>query len=119
MADDALNALKKHNEQLSALLTEEGLVEIKRAVLLETALHAFIDGRLSEYGELPGNMLLDQLQTEFPNVDPSSLSEDMGTFITVPDTVKNVGKKVGSVANSYVKKKAGGILGGDDDSDDG
>ena len=127
MADDgnALDSLREHNEQLSLLLSFEGRMQLNRLVLLEMAIHAYTDGRLSEYEEMPENALSDLLRTELQGIDlqdkdADRLAADILNFMKVPDAVKNVGKKVGSVANSYVKSKAGVILGGSDaaDSDD-
>ena len=114
MPDDALDALKQHNEQLSKLLTKDGLAELNRMALLEIAIHAYVDGRLSKFSEMPENILRDRLLTELSETG-ATLSPDIVAFINMPDSVKDVGKKIGSVANSYVKKKTGGILGGNDD----
>ncbi|MGP3699633.1 hypothetical protein [Rhodobacter sp. NSM] len=126
--DDALDALRKHNEQLGQLFSSEGRAQLDRLVLLELAVHAYTNGRLSEYKSLRDRnedqfrgRIADRLQTELQGLDEGDanrLAADVAAFLDVPDAVKNVGKKIGSVANSYLKKKAGGFLGGADDDDD-
>lgn len=130
MADDndALYALRKHNEELGQLLSPDGRAQLEGLVLLELAIHAYTNAKLSSYGSMLDDnegrlkaFLVDQLQTELQWVgeqDATQLAADIVAFLKVPDSVKNVGKKIGSVANSYVKKKAGGILGGGDDAAD-
>ncbi|PTR13390.1 MULTISPECIES: hypothetical protein [Cereibacter] len=125
--DDALDALRKHNEQLEQLFSSDGRAQLDRLVLLELSVHAYVNGRLSEYKSLHDRnedqfrgRIADRLQTELQGLDEEDanrLAADIATFLEVPDSVKNVGKKIGSVANSYLKKKAGGILGGADDND--
>ncbi len=120
MADDkqTLDALREHNEQMLQLLSKAGRMELSRLVLLEMTLHAYTDARLSEYDDMTPAQRSDRLQSELQDLTPDEaekLAKDIANFLKMPESVKNVGKKVGSVANSYVKKSAGNILGGDED----
>jgi hypothetical protein len=126
MADDrdAIDALRKHNEQLAQLLTPDGIGHLDRLVLLEFAVHAYVNGRISTYVSMLEDedrlkrLLSDRIQAEFQGVDDSiseQISDDIIGFLKIPEAVKGVGKKIGSVANAYVKKTAGGIIGGDND----
>lgn len=123
--DDALAALQAHNRQLARLLTREGRAELDRMALLELALHAHVHGRLQEVAEAREPVderaavrIADRLMTELEGVDQRDaerLAADIVVFIKVPGSVKDLGRKVGSVANAYVKKKVGGVLDEDDD----
>lgn len=118
--DDALGALRKHNEQLQRLLSGDGPEQIERMILLELALHAYTYRKLSSYAEKLDN---DEVEikrffgSELQKIiegNTDQISNDIITFLKSPDWAKTLGKKVGSVANAYVKKTAGGIIGGDD-----
>ncbi|MGL4312289.1 MAG: hypothetical protein ACRCSU_17540 [Paracoccaceae bacterium] len=121
--DDALETLRRHNDELVKLLADDGRNELDRLVLLELALHAYTNGKLQEYADLRDEQLAEILSKEIGihSQDTAyAFANNINSFMKLPEPVKNLGKKIGSVANSYVKKKAGGILGdgGDDDADD-
>lgn len=118
--DDALEALRRHNEQLARLLSSDGREELDRLVLLEMAIHAYTSGRLSDYGSMPVGNLVDRLQRELqglPNEEASRLAESIRELAKIPDWAEDLRKKIGSVANAYVKKKAGDVLSGDGDGE--
>ncbi|WP_226562522.1 hypothetical protein [Salipiger thiooxidans] len=124
--DDALAALTKHNEELSRLVSNEG--RIAEAALLELIVHSQITKHLSRYENLLSEdeerlraVLTDDFQTHLQGIDPRQaeiLAADVIVYLAMPGAVKDLIKKIGSVINSYVKKTAGGVLGGDSDDQD-
>lgn len=124
--DDALAALIKHNEELSRLVLNEG--HIAEAALLELIVHSQITKHLAKYEKLLSEdderlraVLSDDFQTHLQGIEPRQaerLAADVVVYLGMPGAVKDLIKKIGSVVNSYVKKTAGGVLGGDSNDQD-
>ena len=124
--DDALAALIKHNEELSRLVSNEK--RIAEAALLELIVHSQITKHLTKYENLLsegddrlGAKLKDDFLTHLQGIEPQQaehLAADVVVYLGMPGAVKDLIKKIGSVINSYVKKTAGSVLGGDSDDQD-
>ncbi|CTQ33152.1 hypothetical protein [Jannaschia rubra] len=102
--DTALDALRRHNDQLADLLSPEGRKELDRLVLLELMLHVHAQRRLDEYASR-------ERGGDIANLD-REMAEAIVQALGMPDWAKDLLKKIGSVANDYLKKTAGGVIGG-------
>ena len=106
---DIIDLLRAHGDQLDRLLSPEGLKQLDRTIELEARLYERISSRIeglegSEYSYLKGRS----------DVRAQSDS-DVIAFVVMPQPVKDLLNKVGSVANSYLKKKAASVLDSDDE----
>ena len=111
-ADTALEALKAHNDILTAMLSREGLAELDRLALLQTAMSAFFNQRVNEYQKMQQKMLMDRMSTRLGLSDAAAaqrLAADVNSLPNQGEALTYIKDAINQLVNAYMTAENVGI----------
>jgi hypothetical protein len=112
MAEDILAVLKRHNDQLTVLLSREGLAELDRLAMLQAGVMGFLNQRINEYQKMRPNVIQERLQSKLGLNDASAntrVATDMNALPNSGEALQTIKDELAEVLNAYVKKLTAGI----------